>query len=99
MKHKDQLKEYKRMNLANLLKKEIDLKNKIFDLKMKMSVGKAKNTSQIRHLRKNLARIKTFIIELATKEMVKNKVKSSFAKVSEDDAKNEEKHRKIKIKS
>jgi large subunit ribosomal protein L29 len=70
MKRKEQLKEYKGLSLTILLKKEADLKIKIFDLKMKTATGKVKNTAQIRWMRKELARIKTLVFEKATKEMI-----------------------------
>ncbi|MDD3774220.1 MAG: 50S ribosomal protein L29 [Patescibacteria group bacterium] len=73
MKSKDQLKEYQKMSLAALLKKETDLKKKIFDLKMKLSVGKIKNTAQLNLIRKDLARVKTLIFQLAAQDAVKLK--------------------------
>jgi large subunit ribosomal protein L29 len=65
MKRKDQLKEFKSASLPTLLKKETDLNKKLFDLKMNLARGKVKNTSQIKDLRKELARVKTITFETA----------------------------------
>jgi len=61
MKRKEQLKKYKTAKIESLIKAEINLKEKIFDLKTKLALGKLKNTAQIKHFKKELARIKTLI--------------------------------------
>jgi len=63
MKHKEQLKEYKKTSLATLLKKEANLKKKLVDLKMKLASNKLKNTAQIKAVRREIALIKTLIFE------------------------------------
>lgn len=74
MKRKEQLKEYNGLSLPSLLKKEANLKKKIFDLKMDLARGKVKNTAQIKLLRRELARVKSIIFEKAAKEMSEEEV-------------------------
>lgn len=45
--------------IEQLTKKAKELRNQIFELKMKNSVGQLGNPLQIRHLRKDYARIQT----------------------------------------
>ncbi len=85
MKRKEQLKKYRKMSLASLFKAEAKLKRKIFEARTKLSVGKLKNTAQIKNLRKELARVKTIIREKAAQELrAKEKSKDNTQKMAED---------------
>jgi len=74
MKRKEQLKEYNGLSLPSLLKKEVNLKRKIFDLRMDLARGKVKNTAQIRLLRRELARVKSIIFKKVAKEISEEEV-------------------------
>ena len=54
---------YREMTLDELKLKESELKQELFNLTFQNSVGQLKNTSSIKTVRKDIARIKTIIHE------------------------------------
>ena len=54
---------YREMTLDELKLKESELKQELFNLTFQNSVGQLKNTSSIKTVRKDIARIKTVIHE------------------------------------
>ena len=54
---------FKEMTLDELKLKESELKQELFNLTFQNSVGQLKNTSSIRTVRKDIARVKTIIHE------------------------------------
>ena len=56
---------YKEMTLNELVAEESKLKQELFNLTFQNSVGQLKDTSSIRTVRKNIARVKTAIREKA----------------------------------
>ena len=54
---------YKEMTLAELSAKESELKSELFNLNFQNKVGQLKDTSRIRLVKKDIARIKTVIHE------------------------------------
>lgn len=54
---------YKEMTLDELRLEESKLKQELFNLTFQNSVGQLKNTSSIRTVRKDIARVKTIIHE------------------------------------
>lgn len=54
---------YKEMTLEELKLEETKLKQELFNLTFQNSVGQLKDTSSIRTVRKNIARVKTVICE------------------------------------
>ena len=75
MKRKEQLKKYRKMTLRELARAEQKIRQKIFDLKMKLPLGKVKNTAQLKELKKELARIMTIMREKAKEELEKEQKK------------------------
>lgn len=54
---------YKEMTLEELVAEQSKLKQELFNLTFQNSVGQLKDTSSIRTVRKNIARVKTVIHE------------------------------------
>ena len=54
---------FKELTLDELKLKESELKQELFNLTFQNSVGQLKNTSSIRTVRKDIARVKTIIRE------------------------------------
>jgi len=55
--------ELRDLNLQELREKEDELKDELFNLKMRHSINQLDNPIQIRNLRRDLARVKTLIEE------------------------------------
>ncbi len=55
--------ELRDLNLQELREKENELKEELFNLKMRHSLNQLDNPIQIRNLRRDLARVKTLIEE------------------------------------
>ena len=53
--------EFKEMDLNGLKSTLTDLETELFDLKFQAALSKLENVSLIRHKRRDIARIKTFI--------------------------------------
>ncbi len=62
--------EISKLDLKDLEAKVIELKQKLFELKMSSYVSELENPLQIRNLRRVIARLKTAIIKL-NKDLVK----------------------------
>jgi large subunit ribosomal protein L29 len=62
MKPKD-FKELKEKTLDELKGKEADFKKELFNLRMQHATGQGENPMVLRHLRKDIARVKTIISE------------------------------------
>ncbi|MFR0367861.1 50S ribosomal protein L29 [Candidatus Phytoplasma palmae] len=60
------IKEIQNMNIPELEKKILFLKKELFHVKLKIDLSQAKDTSLIRKIRKNIARIKTIIKQKQT---------------------------------
>lgn len=60
---KSEIKELKDKSLPSLNNDLEDAREKLSDLRFKLAVGKAKNVSKIREVKKKIARILTFIKE------------------------------------
>jgi len=73
MKRKEQIKKYRNSDLPALFKAEKDLGTKIFDLKMKLPLGKVKNTTELKNLKRELARVKTFIRQRVSADLENKK--------------------------
>ena len=54
---------YKEMTLDELRLEESKLKQELFNLTFQNSVGQLKDTSSIKNVRRNIARVKTIICE------------------------------------
>ena len=52
-------KEVKGMSVDELKKKQREVRNNLFELRMKNKLGQVANPLQIRHVRRDLARLKT----------------------------------------
>ena len=61
MKIKDQLREFKDMTLDGLKAKEQEISEEIFWLKIKHRSGQLTNYASITKIKKDLARVKTFL--------------------------------------
>ena len=55
--------ELRKLSTEELVKKVNDNKNEIFELRLKQSTGSLEKPSQIKNLRKEVARIKTILKE------------------------------------
>jgi len=75
MKQKEIVEKYKKSDLKNLFKREKELEEKILDLKIKLSLGKLKNTSELKMTKRELARVKTFIRQKVLPQVVKESKK------------------------
>ena len=58
---KTELQKLKNKNQAELTKDLVELKDKLWQLKVDAKSGKVKNVSEIRAIKKNIARIKTLL--------------------------------------
>jgi large subunit ribosomal protein L29 len=67
----DKAKDLRDLAADALSKKVKDSEAKLFDLKMQNSLGKLENSSQVRTLRRDIARAKTVLGEKAAKAAAK----------------------------
>ncbi len=58
-----EIKELRDLSEAELTQKEKDLTEELFNLKFQHATGQLENTQRLPQLRKNLARVKTFLRE------------------------------------
>lgn len=61
MKAKDRLNEIKAMDAAGLEKELLELGKEQFNLRMQQATGQLANTSRVKQVRKDIARIKTMM--------------------------------------
>lgn len=53
--------ELKELSTAELLGKEAELKEELFNLRFQLATGQLENTAKIKEVRKNIARVKTVL--------------------------------------
>jgi len=70
MKTNSELKELKSKSINELNKELMESKKKLFELQKNLSLDKLKKTSEIRDLKKKIARIKTIIYLKLEEELV-----------------------------
>ncbi len=74
MKKKELLGQLREMNLNELREQGDSLKESLFRLKFKKSLGVGESVNDIRRERKTLARVKTLIKQIESKENVQAKI-------------------------
>ena len=57
------VKEIKELTTAELLEKEQEFKEELFNLRFQLATGQLENTARIQEVRKSIARIKTVLRE------------------------------------
>lgn len=55
--------EFRKFSTEDLSKKVVELKKELYHLRFQQAVGQLENTSQLKKIRKDIARIKTVITE------------------------------------
>ena len=55
--------EYRDLNIEELLVKEKELAEALFNLKFQHATGQLDNTAQLKRTRKDIARVKTILVE------------------------------------
>lgn len=53
--------ELKELSTAELLEKEAEYKEELFNLRFQLATGQLENTARIKQVRKNIARVKTVL--------------------------------------
>lgn len=53
--------ELKELSTQELLEKEAEFKEELFNLRFQLATGQLENTAQIKQVRKNIARVKTIL--------------------------------------
>ena len=61
MKTKDYVKELNGLTTDQLLDREKDLKEQLFNLRFQLATGQLENTANLKMVRKNIARVKTVL--------------------------------------
>ncbi|MCI1957783.1 MAG: 50S ribosomal protein L29 [[Lactobacillus] timonensis] len=61
MKTKDYVKELNGLTTDQLLDREKDLKEQLFNLRFQLATGQLENTANLKTVRKNIARVKTVL--------------------------------------
>ena len=61
------VKEIRELTTAEMLDKEKQLKEELFNLRFQLATGQLENTARIKEVRKSIARIKTVLHEQADK--------------------------------
>jgi large subunit ribosomal protein L29 len=57
------IKDIRELSTADLVKKEAELKQELFNLRFQLAAGQLENTARIKEVRKTIARIKTVVRE------------------------------------
>lgn len=57
------LNEYRNLSVEDLKKKQSDLTQELFNLKFQLHTGRLENTSKLKNIRKDIARVSTIITE------------------------------------
>ena len=57
-------KEFREMSKAELLQKEIDLKQEFFNLRFQLATGQMSNPQIIKKVKRDIARVKTILTEM-----------------------------------
>lgn len=55
--------EIRQLSTAEMLEKEKEFKQELFNLRFQLATGQLTNTARLRHVRKSIARIKTVLRE------------------------------------
>ncbi len=55
--------EIRELSTAEMLEKEKEFKQELFNLRFQLATGQLTNTARLRHVRKSIARIKTVLRE------------------------------------
>jgi len=55
--------EYRNLSVEDLKKKQSDLTQELFNLKFQLHTGRLENTSKLKNIRKDIARVSTIITE------------------------------------
>lgn len=63
MKANDTLKELRGLSTEELVSKEAELKQELFNLRFQLATGQLENTARIQTVRKTIARVKTVLRE------------------------------------
>lgn len=58
-----QIKEIRELSTAEMVAKENEFKQELFNLRFQLATGQLENTARLRHVRKSIARIKTVLRE------------------------------------
>ena len=61
MKTKDYVQELKGLTTEQLLDREKELKEQLFNLRFQLATGQLENTASLKSVRKNIARVKTVL--------------------------------------
>ena len=61
MKTKDYVQELNGLTTEQLLNREKELKEQLFNLRFQLATGKLENTASLKTVRKNIARVKTVL--------------------------------------
>ncbi|MCC5399971.1 50S ribosomal protein L29 [Staphylococcus aureus] len=57
------MKEIRELSTAEMVAKENEFKQELFNLRFQLATGQLENTARLRHVRKSIARIKTVLRE------------------------------------
>lgn len=69
MKAKDRVKDIRAMDAAAMEKELLELNKERFNLRMQQTTGQMANTSRMKQVRRDIARIKTFMNEKMANEV------------------------------
>ncbi|MGO4929405.1 50S ribosomal protein L29 [Fundicoccus sp. Sow4_D5] len=58
-----QIKDIRELTAAEMVEKEKEFKQELFNLRFQLATGQLENTARLRHVRKSIARIKTVLRE------------------------------------
>jgi large subunit ribosomal protein L29 len=64
------IKDFKELNLAELNKKLVDLKDELYKLRFQLAINQLENPMRITAVKKDIARVKTLIREIEIKDSV-----------------------------
>ena len=62
------IKDFKELNLAELNKKLVDLKDELYKLRFQLAINQLENPMRITAVKKDIARVKTLIREIEIKD-------------------------------
>ena len=71
-----QIKDIRELSTADMVEKEKEFKQELFNLRFQLATGQLENTARLRHVRKSIARIKTVLRE--QQELSKQKAKEAL---------------------
>ena len=64
------IKDFKELNLAELNKKLVDLKDELYKLRFQLAINQLENPMRITAVKKDIARVKTLIREIEIKDSI-----------------------------